>query len=103
VDLLFCVGWLICLVCLIDAIREGQVRELSGLSAEKKALEERYLAALEMLGERAERVSEMQLDVGEWKTLYKTQIVDLCQKVEALQTQNQLLQTLSKQNQQSPN
>jgi hypothetical protein len=48
-------------------------------------------AALEMIGERSERVTEMQTDVEEWKLLYKAQINQLCQQIEQLTQENKAL------------
>ena len=62
------------------------------MAQEKRELEERYLAALEMLGERAEKVDEIQADMTEWKALYKTQIAELCQQIEQLKKENAALQ-----------
>jgi hypothetical protein len=40
---------------------------------------------LELLGEKEERLSELRLDVAESKQIYREQIVDLVEKVEALE------------------
>lgn len=52
-------------------------------ASELRALQTRYEAALELLGERTERVDELQQDIVDMKALYKAQITELCAQVEA--------------------
>ena len=51
---------------------EGKVRELE---KEIEGVEERYLTTLEMLGEKSERVEELQADVQDLKSMYR-ELVD---------------------------
>ncbi len=66
------------------ALKQGESRV--------KDLETRYLAALEMLGEKSERVEEMSGDLSEFKRLYKQQINALCGQVEELTRRNRELE-----------
>lgn len=61
--------------------------------ARVKDLETRYLAALEMLGEKSERVEEMSGDLSEFKRLYKQQINALCGQIEDLTRRNRELES----------
>jgi chromosome segregation ATPase len=60
--------------------------------ARVKDLETRYLAALEMLGEKSERVEEISGDLSEFKRLYKQQINTLCGQIEELTRRNRELE-----------
>jgi septal ring factor EnvC (AmiA/AmiB activator) len=56
-----------------------------------KELESRYLAALELLGERSEKVVEVTQDLHDWRMLYKQQINTLCLQIEELRKRNDIL------------
>ena len=47
-------------------------------------LNQRYLMALELMGEKAEMVEELQADLADMKELYRNQISDLLLKIEVL-------------------
>lgn len=50
------------------------MKRLPQLQAEYRQLEERYAAAVELLGERDEQLEEMAADLVDVKQLYKQQI-----------------------------
>jgi TATA element modulatory factor len=58
---------------------QTQLNGLKSVEAEKIDLEQRYLAALELLGEQTERVHELEDDIMELKKVYKQQIDQLVQ------------------------
>lgn len=43
----------------------------------------RLAACLELLGEKEERVFELQADIQEMKDVYQTQVQELCAKINA--------------------
>jgi hypothetical protein len=51
------------------------------LLQELKALQAQHSTALELLGERNERVDELEQDLVEAKTIYRSQILMLCPKL----------------------
>lgn len=74
---------------------EALKRENGALQASServRELETRYLAALELLGEKSERVDELQADLSEYKRLYKGQINALCGQIEDLTRRNRDLE-----------
>lgn len=75
----------------LDAVKRENSILRSG-EARVKDLETRYLAALEMLGEKSERVEEMSGDLSEFKRLYKQQINALCAQLEDLTRVNRELE-----------
>lgn len=48
-------------------------------------LNQRHITALEMMGEKAEMVEELQADLADMKELYRNQISDLLMKIEILE------------------
>lgn len=60
----------------LDGMRAVQT-ELETARAEMAALEERHNTTLDLLGERSERLNEMQQDIADMKELYTAQIEDL--------------------------
>jgi ATP-dependent Zn protease len=46
-------------------------------------LNQRYNACLELLGEQAEKVEELKMDILEMRTVYQAQVQELCAKVNA--------------------
>jgi chromosome segregation ATPase len=65
--------------------------ELRRQQEKTKELESRYLAALELLGERSEKVVEVTQDLHDWRMLYKQQINTLCLQIEELRKKNDIL------------
>ena len=57
---------------------------MSGLQGQMDELNQRYLTALELMGEKAEMVEELQADLADMKELYRNQISDLLLKIEVL-------------------
>jgi len=57
---------------------------MSGLQGQMDELNQRYLMALELMGEKAEMVEELQADLADMKELYRNQISDLLLKIEVL-------------------
>lgn len=62
-----------------------RAEEAQSAASELRELQTRYDAALELLGERTERVEELHQDIADMKALYKAQITELCAQLEALQ------------------
>jgi len=82
-------------VLALSSDRDALKRENATLKqgeARVKDLETRYLAALELLGEKSEHVEEMSGDLNEFKRLYKQQINALCGQVEDLTRRNRELE-----------
>ena len=48
---------------------------------ELKALQTKHATALELLGERNERVDELEQDLTEARTIYRSQILMLCPQI----------------------
>ena len=69
-------GWLLLLPLLLLQASDA-VRQLPVVQSEYKALEVRYAAAVELLGERDEQLEEMAADLADVKQLYKQQIESL--------------------------
>ncbi|KND02786.1 uncharacterized protein SPPG_01868 [Spizellomyces punctatus DAOM BR117] len=63
--------------------------ELRALAKEKEDLNTRYLAALELLGEKTERVEELQADILDMKELFKQQVTDLVAELDELRRSSQ--------------
>jgi hypothetical protein len=42
------------------------------------------MACVELLGEKEEKINELQADIGEMKIVYQTQVQELCAKINAL-------------------
>lgn len=61
------------MVALMKEIEEkrGMEERVRGLEEETKAMNARLEASLEMLGEKSERVEELENDVQDWKGMYK--------------------------------
>jgi len=67
---------------------QKKVEQMMESEKENKVLKERFLASLELLGERAERASELTNDINDFKQLYKQQINLLCGQIEVLTKEN---------------
>ncbi|KAJ2963176.1 hypothetical protein NQZ79_g1836 [Umbelopsis isabellina] len=67
----------------IDELRE-ESKAAEQLKNEHEGLNQRYHAALEMLGERTEQVEELKADIADVKEMYRNQIVELVQKIDQL-------------------
>ncbi|CAO3696573.1 unnamed protein product [Umbelopsis ramanniana] len=67
----------------VDKLRE-ESKTADKLKAEHEELNQRYHAALEMLGERTEQVEELRADISDVKEMYRSQIVELVQKIDLL-------------------
>lgn len=66
---------------------KGEQRATSGTvapSIDHIFCSHRYHAALEMLGERTEQVEELRADIADVKEMYRSQIVELVQKIDLL-------------------
>jgi hypothetical protein len=55
---------------------------LKGLRTEMKGLQQRYDTLLELMGEKEEEVEELKADIADMKSLYKTQISELLERME---------------------
>ena len=51
--------------------KRGTEKRLESLETELQEVRERYETTLEMLGEKTERVDELESDIGEVKRMYK--------------------------------
>ncbi|KAM3582828.1 hypothetical protein VKS41_004593 [Umbelopsis sp. WA50703] len=67
----------------VDGLRE-ESKAAEQLKNEHEGLNQRYHAALEMLGERTEQVEELKADIADVKEMYRNQIVELVQKIDQL-------------------
>lgn len=45
----------------------------------------RELALLDLLGEKEEALIELRLDVVDMRTIYREQVVELCEKIDSLE------------------
>ncbi|KAI8918412.1 TATA element modulatory factor 1 TATA binding-domain-containing protein [Powellomyces hirtus] len=61
------------------------LEELQGLRSERDDLNTRYIAALELLGEKTERVEELQADINDMKGIFKAQVSELMVELDAAQ------------------
>lgn len=67
----------------IDQLRI-KVKKTVHLQQEHDQLNARYQTLLELLGERTEEVQELKADLADVKDMYRTQIVELVQKIDQL-------------------
>ncbi|KAI8976998.1 TATA element modulatory factor 1 TATA binding-domain-containing protein, partial [Mycotypha africana] len=67
----------------IDQLRKD-AKKSEDLEHEYKDLHARYQTSLELLGERTEEVQELKADLQDVKEMYKSQIVELVQKIDQL-------------------
>ncbi|KAJ3147846.1 hypothetical protein HDU86_007841 [Geranomyces michiganensis] len=58
--------------------------QVEGFRAERDELNTRYVAALELLGEKTERVQELQADIADMKGIFKQQLSDMMRELDAL-------------------
>jgi len=68
---------------------EKLIQQLLESEKEFKSLKSRYVALLELLGERSEKATELTNDIDDMKQLYKQQINMLCTQIEGLTKENQ--------------
>ncbi|KAI8351551.1 TATA element modulatory factor 1 TATA binding-domain-containing protein [Blakeslea trispora] len=67
----------------LDQLRK-QVRQTRDLQERYQQLDSRYQTLLELLGERTEQVEELKADLADVKEMYKSQVIDLVQKLDQL-------------------
>ncbi|ORE10751.1 hypothetical protein BCV72DRAFT_199061, partial [Rhizopus microsporus var. microsporus] len=67
----------------IDKLR-AETKKTISLQQEHDQLNQRYQTLLELLGERTEEVQELKADLIDIKEMYRTQIVELVQKIDQL-------------------
>lgn len=60
---------------------------MQALESENADINRRYQASLELLGERTEQVEELRADIADVKDMYRTQIVEMVQKIDQLSSQ----------------
>lgn len=60
------------------------VKKTRQLEEQHQQLNDRYQTLLELLGEKAEQVEELKADLQDVKEMYKSQIIDLVQKIDHL-------------------
>lgn len=60
---------------------------MQALETENADINRRYQASLELLGERTEQVEELRADIADVKDMYRTQIVEMVQKIDQLSSQ----------------
>jgi hypothetical protein len=60
---------------------------MQALEIENADINRRYQASLELLGERTEQVEELRADIADVKDMYRTQIVEMVQKIDQLSSQ----------------
>ncbi|GAN03808.1 hypothetical protein MAM1_0049d03263 [Mucor ambiguus] len=61
-----------------------EVKKTRQLEEQLQQLNDRYHTLLELLGEKAEQVEELKADLQDVKEMYKSQIIDLVQKIDHL-------------------
>lgn len=61
-----------------------QAKKTRQLEEQHQQLNDRYQTLLELLGEKAEQVEELKADLQDVKEMYKSQIIDLVQKIDRL-------------------
>ncbi|KAI8979943.1 TATA element modulatory factor 1 TATA binding-domain-containing protein, partial [Pilobolus umbonatus] len=61
-----------------------ELKQRQGKEKEYEQLNERYQTLLELLGEKTEQVEELKADLGDVKDMYRTQIIELVQKIDSL-------------------
>ncbi|KAI8647948.1 TATA element modulatory factor 1 TATA binding-domain-containing protein, partial [Parasitella parasitica] len=61
-----------------------QAKKTTHLEEQLQQLNDRYQTLLELLGEKAEEVEELKADLQDVKEMYKSQIMDLVQKIDHL-------------------
>ncbi|KAL9537491.1 hypothetical protein MBANPS3_011736 [Mucor bainieri] len=61
-----------------------EVKKTRQLEEQHQQLNDRYQTLLELLGEKAEQVEELKADLQDVKDMYKSQIIDLVQKIDHL-------------------
>ncbi|KAI8069414.1 TATA element modulatory factor 1 TATA binding-domain-containing protein [Gongronella butleri] len=71
----------------MDKLR-NEYKQLKATLKDTADLEHRHQAALELLGERTEQVEELKADIADVKDLYRTQVVELVQKIDQLTKAN---------------
>lgn len=67
----------------IEQLRK-EVKKTNQLEEQYQQLNDRYQTLLELLGEKAEQVEELKADLQDVKEMYKSQIIDLVQKIDHL-------------------
>ncbi|KAI8054963.1 TATA element modulatory factor 1 TATA binding-domain-containing protein, partial [Gilbertella persicaria] len=67
----------------IEQLRK-EVKRTKDLETQHQQLDSRYQTLLELLGERTEQVEELKADLQDVKEMYKSQIIDLVQKLDQL-------------------
>jgi predicted RNase H-like nuclease (RuvC/YqgF family) len=70
----------------IEQLRK-ETKKTNQLEQELEQLNARYQTLLELLGERTEEVEELKADLQDVKEMYKSQIIDLVQKIDQLKKQ----------------
>lgn len=65
-----------------------ELKKTQAIEKEHQQLNGRYQTLLELLGERTEEVDELKADLVDVKEMYKTQILDLVQKIDQLSSSN---------------
>lgn len=66
---------------------QQQIADASRLAARYKRLTVRHETALELIGQKDERLSELEGDLAEFKALYRTQVNDLLKTIETLKNE----------------
>ncbi|CEP10562.1 hypothetical protein [Parasitella parasitica] len=67
----------------MDQLRK-QAKKTTQLEEQLQQLDDRYQTLLELLGEKTEEVEELKADLQDVKEMYKSQIIDLVQKIDHL-------------------
>ncbi|ORZ09254.1 TATA element modulatory factor 1 TATA binding-domain-containing protein [Absidia repens] len=67
----------------METLRD-ECRKMNSLQKEHDDINRRYQASLELLGERTEQVEELRADIADVKDMYRTQIVEMVQKIDQL-------------------
>ncbi|SAL97263.1 hypothetical protein [Absidia glauca] len=70
----------------MDKLRDD-CKKMQALESENADINRRYQASLELLGERTEQVEELRADIADVKDMYRTQIVEMVQKIDQLSSQ----------------
>ncbi len=61
-----------------------ELEEMNTVRSQMKEMTQRYNTALQLIGEKEEQLEELRADIQDVKSLYKSQISDLLEKIEQL-------------------
>ena len=75
-----CVLLVVDLTLMVPSFRQAEVSVSQALRGELAALKQRHSAALDLLGEKEEKLEELKADLVDMKQLYRSQITEMVEK-----------------------